>query len=244
MTSSDTEPENEPVIETLPESVQKSPNLPWLLIVFGFLLASLSLWIFAELAEDILESHTIAFDNAVISCIHSFKSPLLLNFMFIITETGSLVWITTFSLLTIFWLWFNKKDKLSILFFMITIAGGGLLTYILKFFFHRARPSIDNLIDASGFSFPSGHAMGSMIFYGFIGYLVIRSERNKMTKVITSIFLLLFILLIGISRIYLNVHYPSDVIAGFSAGLFWLILTISALRVLKWQRERKIQNVL
>jgi len=239
MTEQTDETEAEPAMEALPEAIQKSPHLPWILIFCGFFLASLALWIFAEIADDMFGPKVMAFDKSAIDYIHSFNALLFRQFMLLMTETGSVGWITSFSLLTVFWLWRYKKDHLSIIFFIITVAGGGLLNYLLKLFFHRARPSIDATIDAVGFSFPSGHSMGSMIFYGFIGYLVIRSKRNRITKTVLTIMLLIFIFLIGLSRIYLNAHYPSDVIAGFSAGLVWLLLTISALRAIKWQAKKK-----
>src|SRR5690606_2482850 len=96
--------------------------------------------------------------------------------------------------------------------------GGGLLNSFLKHSFERERPEINPGIDAIGFSFPSGHAMGAMIFYGFIGYILIRSQRRKRIKLLLSVILILFIFLIGISRVYLQAHYITDVIAGYAAG--------------------------
>jgi membrane-associated phospholipid phosphatase len=229
--------EHQNPVEILPETIQKSSGLPWLLISTGFIFSGFCLWLFAELADDFSEPQIKAFDKTVIDWFHSFNYPHVSQFMFWVTQTGSGIWITTFSLVTVYWLWFYKKDALSILFFIITVSGGAILNYYLKLVFQRLRPSLDATIGAVGFSFPSGHAMGSMIFYGFIGYLVISSERKRSSKIITSIVLFLFIVLIGISRIYLNAHFPSDVIAGFCAGLLWLILTITALRTIKWQRR-------
>jgi membrane-associated phospholipid phosphatase len=226
-------------VNAIPDEIRKSPNLPWLIIFLGFVLSSFLLWLFAELAGDMMEPQVIKFDKSVTDYLHSFHNTWLRQFMFWITESGSLIWISAFSIITIYWLLRYKKDKLSIIFFIITVAGGGLLNYILKLFFQRVRPELDPTIGALGFSFPSGHSMGSMVFYGFIGYLIIRSERSNLSKSIFSIILFLFILLIGISRIYLNAHFPSDVIAGFAAGMLWLILNISALRLFKWQKKRK-----
>lgn len=218
-------------------SIQKKSTA---LLVSGLLISALSILLFGLLAEDVLENETIRMDTSLINWIHSFSNSSLDSLMFWISQIGSLNTIIAFSLITIYWLYEYKKDKLSILFFVITVGGGGILNSLLKISFKRLRPSIDNLVDALGYSFPSGHSMGSMIFYGFIGYLIIKSEtRSLRTKIICSIILIVFILMIGISRIYLNAHYPSDVIAGFSAGFIWLRMCIFSLDLTKKRYQKR-----
>ena len=123
--------------------------------------------------------------------------------------------------------------------YFITVAGGGLLNLLLKNFFDRERPNINIIIEANGFSFPSGHSMGSMTYYGFLIYLILRSKRKPLSKLGLGILLCLVILLIGISRIYLGVHYPSDVLAGFVAGSVWLMICISLLEIIYLYKENK-----
>lgn len=217
-------------METQEEEVQKTSIK---LVLTGLVLSITSLIIFGALAEDILENETFTMDSVIIEWLHSFNSSTTNDIMFWITQSGSVRTLTVFSLLVIYWLYNKKRDISSIIFFIITVAGGGLLNVVLKLTFQRNRPSLDTFVDAVGYSFPSGHSMGSMIFYGFIGYLVISSQRSRTTKFISTILLSLFILMIGVSRVYLNAHYPSDVLAGYTAGLIWLIMCIYASKTYK-----------
>lgn len=195
-----------------------------LVLALGFIITALCLVLFGEIAEEILENQTLQFDMVIINWIHSFEG--LDSIMFWITQSGSVESISVFSLLTIYYLQHYKKGLINIFFFVLTVIGGALLNYVLKLSFHRARPSINDFVDAVGFSFPSGHAMGSMIFYGAASYFILKSQRNKNLKIIFTLLSGLFIFMIGVSRVYLNAHYPSDVIAGYLAGFSWLCFCI------------------
>lgn len=105
-------------------------------------------------------------------------------------------------------------------------AGGLILIYLIKTFFHRPRPPYPLLYKEEGYSFPSGHATFSFILYGMLAYFVWLSNVPKIFKTLMIIFLMLLSLGIGISRIYLMVHYPSDVLAGFCLGYSWLLMLI------------------
>ncbi|MBT2681735.1 phosphatase PAP2 family protein [Bacillus sp. ISL-35] len=213
----------------------KNTLLPVLLVAAGLGVSIAFLYLFAELAEEMLESEVESFDNSIIGFFHHFATDTLDVIMFWITESGSIWFLSIFSLLFLSFLWLKKRDKWSILFFIIAIGGGGLLTKLLKLYFGRERPSIDEAIDAIGYSFPSGHSMGSLLFYGFLGYYLLRSNLKKRIKWIAFYLCGLMPILIGMSRIYLGAHYPSDVIAGYLAGGIWLILCILALEYVKWR---------
>ncbi len=105
----------------------------------------------------------------------------------------------------------------------INIVFITILNQLLKFIIQRPRPEKFRIVDASGYSFPSGHSMVSMAFYGYLIYLVYRYVKNKYLKYTIILVLALLILLIGISRIYLGVHYTSDVCAGFLLSLSYLV---------------------
>ncbi len=107
----------------------------------------------------------------------------------------------------------------------LNVACNALLNQFLKFCFARPRPTQINLIVEKGYSFPSGHSMVSMAFYGFFIYIILKSKLSKKLKIFLSSLFSLLIILIGISRIYLGVHYASDVIAGFTISISYLILT-------------------
>ena len=144
--------------------------------------------------------------------------------------------------ISMIWLFVKRKNLWGMRFYFITVAGGGLLNLWLKSFFERERPNVNRIIEAEGFSFPSGHSMGSMTYYGFLIYLVLRSKRKPYSKFGLGILLCLVILLIGISRIYLGVHYPSDVMAGYMAGSVWLVLCISLLEIIYLYKGNKYQS--
>ncbi|RYY58655.1 MAG: phosphatase PAP2 family protein [Chitinophagaceae bacterium] len=114
----------------------------------------------------------------------------------------------------------------------ISTSSLGLM-FVLKFLFHRKRPVLPLLRPARGLSFPSGHAIMSVSFFGFLGSLVNESGCPPIVKMLVIGTLLIFILLIGFSRVYLRVHYASDVIVGFIVGVAWLLVCQSVLDAAK-----------
>lgn len=115
----------------------------------------------------------------------------------------------------------NKSIPLSIILNLICIS---LLNLIFKLIIQRQRPDGISIINISGYSYPSGHSMVSMAFFGFIAYLIYKKLNNKLYKLLTIIVSIIIIFLIGFSRIYLGVHYFSDVLGGFFASLGYLII--------------------
>lgn len=158
------------------------------------------------------------FDNYIIN-LFKYKSDILTNIMKIITFLGSALSIILLTVLLIIVV-NGKRNKILIL---INVIVTTLLNQLLKNVFQRGRP-IDSIIEESGYSFPSGHSMVSMAFYGFLIYLVYKSNIKYKGLIIGLLSVL--IVLIGISRIYLGVHYPTDVIGGFTLSLSYLLLFI------------------
>lgn len=158
------------------------------------------------------------FDNYIIN-LFKYKSDTLTNIMKIITFLGSALSIILLTVLLIIVV-NGKRNKILIL---INVIVTTLLNQLLKNVFQRGRP-IDSIIEESGYSFPSGHSMVSMAFYGFLIYLVYKSNIKYKGLIIGLLSVL--IVLIGISRIYLGVHYPTDVIGGFTLSLSYLLLFI------------------
>ena len=115
------------------------------------------------------------------------------------------------------------------------VAGAGLLDVALKRVFHRPRPMWGlPLLTARGWSFPSGHAMGSLVAYGMLAYLLLRETHlGRHQRMLAIISAALLVLLIGLSRLYLGVHYFSDVIGGYAAGVVWLAACISGLEIVR-----------
>jgi len=130
-------------------------------------------------------------------------------------------WITVLVVIAVVLLLWRKKFALA-LFFVISSGLGGLFNLFLKWLFKRERPDILPLISEQGYSFPSGHSMGFFIFYGSLAFVIIHLAHRNSMKWIGSILNGVFIIMIGITRIYLGVHYPSDIVDGYLAGAAWL----------------------
>lgn len=191
-------------------------NLKW----FIMFICIVSFILLAEdvFTNDIMQGDVIAYNFISKYLISDFLTPVVK----IITWFGSAGALIIFSIiLTIF----IKNNKLRITIFLnliiITILNLGL-----KYFFHRPRPDIYQIINESGYSFPSGHSMISMAFYGFLIYLIYKYVKNKKIKYISITLISVLIIFIGISRIYLGVHYTSDVLAGFLFSISYLIIYI------------------
>ena len=156
-----------------------------------------------------------------------------------ITFLGKHEFLIPANLLLIFYFLVVKKHKwYSIKVPAIALSSLALM-FLLKHLFGRERPLTPLLDEAKGLSFPSGHALMSVTFYGLIIYIIWQTVKNKKLRLALTIFMILLILLIGFSRIYLRVHYTTDVIAGFCMGFLWLVLSIYVIdRFEKFSRRK------
>lgn len=215
------------------------PILPVIYILAGLFLSFYSLNVFFELSEDLMEQERFRFDQVIIQYVSNIRTETLTEIMKFITFLGGKTILTLLLIGSLVWLIVKRKNYWGAIFYIIAVAGGGLLNLGLKHWFGRLRPE-NSLIVEQGFSYPSGHSMGSLIYYGFLGYLVIRSQRGRSLKLLLGIGFITLILLIGFSRIYLGVHYPSDVLAGFSAGTVWLLLCIGGRESIRAYKKRTL----
>lgn len=188
---------------------------------------SVLLSLFIILALIVSLDLTTGFDRAIYNFIIQFKSSSLTFIMKVITNLASPMVIL---FLMIIGLLFLKEKRIKI-FYILNLVNIAILNKILKAIFSRTRPSIDRLTSASGYSFPSGHAMLSCAFYGFLIYLIWRSDFFFFFKIILYILICLIIFLVGLSRIYLGVHYPTDVIAGFIVSALYLVFFVKLCNV-------------
>lgn len=174
----------------------------------------------------VITNNLTLFDDKIYQFIISFQNDTLTNIMKVITSLANpltIVSLCLISLLSLIW-----KYKASIYLIIVTIITT-LFNFLTKNIVLRTRPNHLRLIEETGYSFPSGHAMGSIAFYGFIIFLLSKSKINKNLKIFLSVIIGLTIFLIGISRIYVGVHYPSDIIGGFLLGYIILISSIEFL---------------
>ncbi len=183
---------------------------------------ALPLIVFVVLTANVLNGDIHVFDSYIYSLISRIISEKLTSFMIIITFLASGTFLGLISALLVISILFKKrKNSFYTAMLVINISLSSLINVGLKNLINRTRPDILKLVEVTGFSFPSGHSMASMSFYGFAMYLCFRFYKGKCKVAIVNS-LILLILLIGFSRIYLGVHYASDVLGGFAFGLFWL----------------------
>ena len=159
-------------------------------------------------------------DKNIYDLIISIKSPLATKFFKIITSLAGVPFMLIISIIIIF----IKKLKQNRYFIILNLFNDVVLNTLLKLIFKRERPIDIMLIEESGYSFPSGHTMIATIFYGFVIYLIGKSNLSKKNKIFINTLLSTLILLIGASRIYLGVHFATDVIASYLIGILYLIL--------------------
>lgn len=189
---------------------------------YKFIILLICLILFLALAENVFNNDIMKADIIGYSIIKSFINSSNTQVMKVITWFGS---ATCLILLTIL-LFIILKNKRTGFLIGINLVFVTILNQLLKFILQRPRPVDYRLIDETGYSFPSGHSMVSMAFYGYLIYLIYKSKFNKYVKIILMTILALLILFIGISRIYLGVHYTSDVVAGFLLSISYLIVFI------------------
>ncbi|MGM9922929.1 MAG: phosphatase PAP2 family protein [Bacillus sp. (in: firmicutes)] len=191
------------------------------MIMIAALLAAYS-FIFFEIVDELKENELEKFDFKIIEFVQSHISDQLTAYMKAITFMGGQTGLILAVLLSSVIFFFYKKRYAVYL--VLSSALGGLFNYFLKWLFQRERPDFYRLIEADGYSFPSGHSMAAFIFYTSLAVVLAKVAKNKLLDFAIAVFFTILVLLIGISRIYLGVHYPSDVIAGFAAGGFWVCL--------------------
>jgi undecaprenyl-diphosphatase len=208
-------------------------------LIYGFLISSLLLAIFAKLSEDLLYNELQIFDGVVGEFIREFTTPGLTRVAIIITNLGSAYIEISLMFVVGTFLLLRFKHTWETILLAISLCGAWLLNTILKELFHRSRPDIIHLVETGGYSYPSGHSMVATAFYGFIGYLLWLNLKNKLKPSWYVVFLtIVLILAIGISRIYLGVHFASDVIAGYAAGGVWAIACIIGLKEIRYYKSK------
>ena len=198
-------------------------NYKWIIFFLFFV-------IFLAIAEDVFEQEIFEFDSVVYNFLVNNRNEVLNNFFKIITQFGSALVLIIITILCVIFIR-DKKYKILVPANLVTIA---IINIVLKNFFLRPRPNELRLIEETGYSFPSGHAMASTAFYGLLIYIEHEKIENKILRNTICIMLGLLILLISVSRIYVGVHYTSDVIAGTCFSIAYLILIT---RLIKSQND-------
>lgn len=201
---------------------------------YKWIILFLCVILFLAILEDVFEYETLALDTSVYTIVvEKMRNPILTDILKIITNLGSAFVLITITILSLIILK-NKKIGLCI---TLNLALSTLLNVLLKNIIQRPRPEGYRLIEETGFSFPSGHSMVNTAFYGLLIYLIIKNVKNKKLKYALSTLISILILAIGFSRIYLGVHYTSDVLAGFLISIAYLIVFTTILHdILKLEK--------
>lgn len=212
-------------------------------LVFIWAIFLTCILVFFFLSREILAGGDLHFDDRAFAWADSFGSANFTKVMVVVTFFASRHFITVVSLGLIFYFLFVRRHKWYSLKVPVIALGSITLNLILKFFFNRPRPLVPHLVDSSGLSFPSGHAMVSASFYGLLIYLVWHHVQTRWLRNVLMVLMVAMVVLIGFSRVYLHVHYATDVMAGFAAGFLWVIIAIFALRWLERYSRRKLKPV-
>jgi undecaprenyl-diphosphatase len=198
-------------------------------LVISLFCSAFFLILFAWLSEEVFEGGLQRFDSGVRMKVHEFFSPQLTEFMQDMTFLGSVGFLTTlFAIIVAVWLAKGMKRPAV----WLTIAAGGsvVLDVSLKLSFHRTRPVPFVGVVPLTYSFPSGHALSSFCFYGVLAGLLCARIQSRAIRILIWAAAATLVLAIGLSRIYLGVHYPTDVVAGYVSAAAWVSTLLFAVR--------------
>ncbi|MCZ7602695.1 MAG: phosphatase PAP2 family protein [Melioribacteraceae bacterium] len=203
-------------------------EISFLFILFGMLL---SLFLFIQIADAVHDKETLSIDNKILLMfrdLDDIAKPIgherVQYVVRDITALGSSTLLTIITLIVVIYLGLKREIR-SIIYVLSAAIGGGILVQILKVLFARPRPEIvGQLVTEITMSFPSGHSAMSAVVYLSIAVLISRIESSYKTRVFIITTALTISFIVGLSRIYLGVHYPTDVLAGWMIGLFWALL--------------------
>ena len=215
--------------------------------IFLFAGASVAIagtYAFAKYAGRVSSGSTQAFDDAVLRWLGAHQSPSLEPIMLEITFLGTGTVVMMIVAVSALFLWLSRH-RYSATLLLIATFGGILLNNLLKAGFGRPRPAVFEWgSHALSSSFPSGHAMSAAVVYGTVAYLAARLQKKHWHRVLTMVAAVLIILSIAATRLYLGVHYPSDVIAGILIGLAWAGFCMATLEAIQVYARRRAPRVL
>mgnify|MGYP003126507646 FL=1 len=206
---------------------QYNSKLPYILtVVVALIIVIGGINLFIELTDELKDELLPQYDQAITDYVISFRTAGLTKYFIFITNIGDLYGYLIVLAISSFISYFFFKRWRGVVQTIFVLVVASLSNVILKRFIDRARPGIEHLVSVETLSYPSGHAMSAMAFYGFVIYLFSRFKINIFLKTLIIILLVFIILNIGISRIYLGVHYPSDIAGGYIAGFIWVVFCI------------------
>ncbi len=220
---------------------QYNDQLPFFItIIIALIIVVVGVNLFVDLTETLHSEILEGYDQRITEFVISFREPWLTKTFQFITDMGDQTgYIIIGGLSTIALYLYFKSWRFSIQTLIVLIIAA-LSNIALKNVINRARPEAEHLVSVETLSYPSGHAMSAMAFYGFLVYVCYKMRINKWLKSLFMFIFIFLILAIGISRIYLGVHFPSDIAGGYIAGFIWVIFSIILFHVIDlWRRKLK-----
>ncbi|MBU5346461.1 phosphatase PAP2 family protein [Paenibacillus lautus] len=191
-----------------------------------FLISIISLIGFVTLAALVKRQSLATFDLAILTTVQAWEQPLITDIAIGLSFIGSIGPVIVLCLIVIAVLYWVLGHRMEILLLIVVVFGSSILNLLLKWVFQRARPDIHRLIEITGYSYPSGHSMVAFSFYSVLAYLLWRHIDSRAGRGILISISVTMILGIGLSRVYLGVHYPSDIVGGYLAACAWLAFLV------------------
>ncbi|EMR01711.1 phosphatase PAP2 family protein [Cesiribacter andamanensis] len=208
-------------------------------LAFGLVVMILLGRIFYELLDSLRAEQLGRFDDRITAWVLGWQSPAMDWYMGTITHLGSHWAFIVLSVVLFVYFYLRKHNLLFALQTLIVLLVAGGLSFWLKDLIDRPRPEAVHHLAIRTQSFPSGHSMSSIAFYGFLIHITWRIYNSQLRKILYTMLLVLIILSVGISRIYLQVHYPSDVLSGFAAGGICMVIFIMIFSYLRFRQYQK-----
>lgn len=211
-------------------------------LTLGLALAAVTILLFAATAALVEEGLTLRFDRAVLLWFNENATSRLDGAALEFTALGSAYVTATVAIVASVFFW-ETRHRYSAALIWVALVGGWILNRILKASFERPRPDLFEwrVPYAGEGSYPSGHSMSAMVVYATLAYFVVRLESTRTLKRVTIAVFIAIIALVGLSRVYLGVHYPSDVIGGFLLGFAWATICALGIEAIRYFRERRPQ---
>jgi undecaprenyl-diphosphatase len=208
----------------------------------GIVIGVVALCVLAALTEDVVTNDPLTrFDVSSLETLQRHTTPAGMTLFTVISRFGSPFAMTLLALAGTVYL-AARREWIVLWGWVVAFAGMSVLDYWLKLAIHRPRPPAyaTMLLDHPSWSFPSGHAMGSLVGYGMLAYVILLlGHGSRRTRLIVGGAAALVIAAIGISRLYLGVHYISDVVGGYAAGLVWLSACVSGVEIARRRQRRR-----
>jgi undecaprenyl-diphosphatase len=213
-------------------------------LVVGLVLVTAAAAVFAQIAHAVVRGQTQQFDTAILRWMGSIGAPWLDAAALEVTALGARMVVYMVVLVASVFMW-QSRHHYSAALLWVAVIGSGLINSVLKIAFNRPRPDVFpwRTQHVGVASFPSGHAMTSIVVYGTLAFLVARLAPTRWLRRLVWIVAILVIVLVGLSRLYLGVHYPSDVLAGFVVGGAWAITCALGMEAVRYFRTRRPEAV-